>query len=140
MIKQIFVNLPVKDVKKSITFFTKVGFTFNKEFTDDNVACMIIGEKMFAMLIGEKLFKTFVKKEIADTKKTTEMINSLQVDTKKEVDDMFTKAIKEGAIEQRELQDHGWMYVRNFQDIDGHLWEVFWMDESKRLKDQESGK
>lgn len=137
---QIFVNLPVKDLSKTIKFFTKLGFKFNPQFTDKNATCMIIGENIFAMLLVEKFFKTFTKKKIADTMKTTEIINALAVDSRKKVNDMVNNALKAGGKEPRKPQDHGWMYGRSFQDLDGHLWEVFHMDESKMPKEMKSKK
>ncbi|MBI2558336.1 VOC family protein [Candidatus Woesearchaeota archaeon] len=131
MAKQIFVNLPIKDLNKSIAFFTKLGFKFNPQFTDENATCMIIGENMFAMLLVEKFFKTFIKKEIADAKKSTEVLVALAVESREKVDELVSKAIKAGGKEPREPQDHGWMYGRAFEDLDGHIWEVFYMDESK---------
>ena len=92
---------------------------------------MIIGENIFAMLLVEKFFKTFIKKEIADAKKTTEVLLAIAVDNRKEVDEMMKKVLAAGGKEPREAQDHGWMYVRDFEDLDGHIWEVFFMDESK---------
>ncbi|MBI2508119.1 VOC family protein [Candidatus Woesearchaeota archaeon] len=131
MVKQIFVNLAVKDLNKAINFFTKLGFKFNPKFTDQNATCMIISENIFAMLLVEKFFKTFTKKEITDAKKNTEVLLALSVETRKEVDDLIKKAIKCGGKEPRGPQDHGWMYGRAFEDIDGHIWEIFHMDESK---------
>jgi predicted lactoylglutathione lyase len=96
---------------------------------------MIVGENIFAMLLVEKFFKTFTKKEICDTSKDTEVIIALSVAKREEVDKMMTKALAAGGMEARVAQDHGWMYGRNFQDIDGHLWEVFWMDESTIKKE-----
>ena len=130
MATKIFVNLPVKDLNKSIEFFTKLGFTFNPQFTDENATCMIIGEDSFVMLLVEKFFKTFTKKAICDSTKSTEAILALSADSREKVDEMMNKVIEAGGIESREPQDHGWMYGRSFQDIDGHLWEVFFMDES----------
>jgi uncharacterized protein len=132
---KIFVNLPVKNLNKTVEFFTKMGFTFNQQFTDENATCMIVGENIFAMLLVEKFFKTFTKKEICDTSKDTEVIIALSVAKREEVDQMMTKALAAGGMEARVAQDHGWMYGRNFQDIDGHLWEVFWMDESMIKKE-----
>ena len=133
--KQIFVNLPVKNLDKSIEFFTKVGFKFNPQFTDKNATCMIIGENIFAMLLVEDFFKTFIKKPISDAKKSTEVLLALSVDSRKEADEIAIKAIKAGGTEPRPAQDYGWMYGRSFQDLDGHIWEVFYMDESKRPKE-----
>jgi len=132
MIKQIFVNLPIKDLPKTIAFFTKLGFTFNPQFTDENATCMIIGENIFAMLLVEKIFRTFTAdKEITDTQKQTEVLLALSVENRKRVDEIIRKAITAGGKEPRSAQDHGWMYGRSFEDLDGHIWEVFCMDESK---------
>jgi hypothetical protein len=130
MATKIFVNLPVKNLNRSIEFFTKLGFKFNPQFTDENATCMIVGEDIFVMLLVEKFFKTFTKKEISDATKSTEVILALTADSRGEVDEMINKVIKAGGIEPNEPQDHGWMYGRSFQDIDGHLWEVFYMDSS----------
>ena len=130
MAKQIFVNLPVKDLPKSIDFFTKLGFTFNPQFTDENATCMIIGENIFAMLLVEKFFKTFTKKEISDSTKTTEVILALAMDSRESVDDMVAKALQAGGTAPNDKQDHGWMYSHGFEDPDGHVWEVLYMDES----------
>jgi hypothetical protein len=129
MAKQIFVNLPVKDLNKAIEFFTKLGFTFNPKFTDENATCMIIGENMFAMLLVEKFFKTFTKKEISDAKKSTEVLIALSVGSKEKVDEMVNNAIEAGGKEAREPQNYGWMYGRSFEDNDGHIWEILYMDE-----------
>ena len=130
MATKLFVNLPVKDLKKTIVFFTKLGFTFNPQFTDENATCMIIGENIFAMLLGEKFFKTFTNKEICNSTKSTEAILALSAESREKVDEMIKKVISAGGIETRQPQDHGWMYGRSFQDVDGHLWEIFYMDES----------
>lgn len=127
---KIFVNLPIKDLNKSVAFFTKLGFSFNPQFTDENATCMIIGEDIFIMLLVEKFFKSFTKKDVCDTSKNTEAIVALSVESREEVDQMIEKAIEAGGSEPREKQDHGWMYGRSFEDIDGHLWEVFFMEES----------
>ena len=130
MVKEIYINLPVKDLKKSISFFTKLGFKFNQKFTDENATCMIIGENIFAMLLIEKFFKTFIKKEISDSKKSTEVLLALSLDSREEVDEFLSKVLKAGGKETREAQDHGFMYARAFEDLDGHIWEAFYMDES----------
>ena len=129
-----FVNLPVKDLNKTIEFFTKLGFKFNPQFTDENATCMIVGDDIFVMLLVEKFFKTFTKKEISDTSKNTEVIVALSVEGRENVDQMINKAIEYGGKESREPQDHGWMYGRSFEDIDGHLWEIIYMDESALKK------
>ena len=131
MAAQIFVNLPVKDLNKTIEFFAKLGFKFNPQFTNQNATCMIIGENVFAMLLVEKFFKTFIKKEICDAKKSTEVLLTITAESRKKVDEMISNAVKAGGKEPREPQDHGWMYGRAFEDINGHIWEVFWMNPSK---------
>ncbi|MDE1767431.1 MAG: VOC family protein [Thaumarchaeota archaeon] len=125
---KIFVNLPVKDLNKSKEFFAKLGFTFNPQFTDQNAACMIISEDNYAMLLVESFFKTFTKKEIVDAKKNTEVLIALSAENKAKVDEMLGKALAAGAKEPRAPQDHGFMYGRGFEDPDGHIWEIFWMD------------
>jgi predicted lactoylglutathione lyase len=131
---QIFVNLPVKDLNKTIQFFTKLGFTFNPKFTDENATCMIVGQDIFVMLLVEKFFKTFTKKEISDTKKNTEVIMALSTESREKVDQMMNKVMQAGGNESRAPQDYGWMYGRGFEDVDGHLWEIFYMDQSSMPK------
>lgn len=130
MATKIFVNLPVKDLNRSVEFFTKLGFKFNPQFTDEKATCMIVGEDIFVMLLVEKFFKAFTKKEISDATKSSEVIIALSADDREAVDEMISKVIEAGGIEPKEPQDHGWMYGRSFQDIDGHLWEIFYMDSS----------
>jgi uncharacterized protein len=129
-IQNIFVNLPVKDLNKTVDFFTNVGFTFNPQFTDENATCMVINDHIYAMLLVEEYFKTFIKKEVVDTTKSTEVIVALSVNSKEEVNEIVDKALAAGGKPTNEPQDHGFMYTRSFTDIDGHLWEVFFMDES----------
>lgn len=131
MATKLFVNLPVKDLKKSIEFFTKLGFKFNPQFTDEKGTCMIINEESFIMLLVEPFFKTFTKKEISDASKATETIISLSFDSKAKVDELVDQAMDTGASKYSETQDHGWMYQRSFQDLDGHLWEFIYMDMNK---------
>jgi uncharacterized protein len=124
--KQIFVNLPVRDLKRTRDFFGKLGFPFNPVFTDDNAACMVISENIYAMLLVEKFFKGFIPdKEICDSRKSTEAIVALSAGSRQEVDDLIRKVISAGGSEYRQAQDYGWMYGRAFQDVDGHIWEVF---------------
>lgn len=137
MSKQIFVNLAVKDLKKSVEFFTKLGFKFNPQFTDENATCMIIGDNIFAMLLVEKFFKTFTKKELVDAHKSVEVLNALSMDSKKEVDEMIGKAVEAGGKEVRK-EDLGWMYGRDFEDLDGHVWEIFHMDITQAPKSPNS--
>lgn len=136
MTKQIFVNLPVKDLNKTIEFFTDLGFIFNPQFTDDNATCMIIDENIFVMLLVENFFKNFIPtKKICDAKKNTEVLVALSAESRKKVDEMTDKAIAAGGSEYRNAQDHGWMYSRAFEDIDGHIWEILYMDESKMTEE-----
>ena len=136
MTTQIFVNLPVKDLSRTVEFFKKLGFAFNPQFTDENATCMIINDNIFIMLLVEKFFKTFTKKEICDTTKDTEVIIALSTESREKVDEMMQHVFEAGGKESREPQDHGWMYGRSFQDINGHLWEIIYMDE-KALKNNE---
>jgi predicted lactoylglutathione lyase len=140
MSTQIFVNLPVKDLNKSIEFFTKLGFTFNPQFTDENATCMIIGENIFAMLLVEKFFKTFTKKEIVDAKKNTEVIIALSAESKEKVNEMANAAFAAGGAKSNDPADYGWMYQQSFQDLDGHLWEVCYMDPKGMPQDQSEQK
>ncbi len=135
MTTKIFINLPVKDLNITIEFFTKLDFRFNPQFTDENATCMIVGEDIFVMLLVEKFFKTFTKKEICDTTKNTEVIVALSAESREKVDQMINKAIESGGMESNAPQDHGWMYGRSFEDINGHLWEIIYMDESAIKKD-----
>ena len=133
MVKQIFVNLPVADLKKVVAFFTKLGFKFDSQFTDDNAACMIIGENMYAMLLVNAMFKTFSPKEICDTKKSTEVLVALALESRTEVDKMVRNAIEAGGTTYKEPQDHGFMYAHGFQDLDGHIWEPFYMESNAAI-------
>ncbi|HSC39340.1 MAG TPA: VOC family protein [Chitinophagaceae bacterium] len=128
MATKMFLNLPVKNLPKSIAFFTRLGFTFNAQFTDDKATCMIIGEDIFVMLLVEPFFLGFTKKQICDTAKSNEAIIGLSADSKAKTDEMADKAIKAGATAIGEPNDQGFMYSRSFHDLDGHFWEVFYMD------------
>ncbi len=130
MVTNIFVNLPVKDLKRSMDFFRKLGFTFNPQFTDDNAACLILGDNIYAMLLVEKFFATFTAKEIADAAKTAEAIVALSVDSREKVDEMVRIALASGGKPYNPLGENGPMYGGSFQDPDDHLWEVFYMDPS----------
>ncbi|KLT71751.1 MULTISPECIES: VOC family protein [unclassified Flavobacterium] len=128
---EIFLNLPVKDLKRSMDFFTELGFTFNLNFTDDKAACLEIGENIFAMLLLEEFFKTFTNKQICDTSKSTEFLTALSVDSREKVDEIIAAVVKAGGTEYMEAKDYGWMYQKAFLDPDGHHWEIFFMDESQ---------
>lgn len=126
--KQIFVNLPVQDLKKSVEFFTKVGFEFDANFTDESATCMIIGENIYAMFLVEERFQSFISKKISNAADTTEVIVALSVDSREQVDAIVQAALDAGAKPSNEPQDHGFMYGWSFQDLDDHLWEVSYMD------------
>jgi uncharacterized protein len=130
MSTQIFVNLPVKDLNKSVDFFTQLGYKFNPQFTDENATCMLVGENIFVMLLVEKYFKTFTPKEICDATKSTEVLVCLSSESRTDVDAMVAKAIAAGGTTYKEPQDHGFMYGHGFQDLDGHIWEIAFMEPS----------
>ncbi|MCF6522699.1 VOC family protein [Streptomyces sp. JJ36] len=132
MSKMIFVNLPVQDLERTRAFFTALGFTFNPQFSDENALGMVIDEDngIHAMLLLEPFFKTFTPKgkEIADATRTTETIIALSAESRAEVDDLAERALANGGSPANEPMDEGFMYGRSFQDPDGHVWEVVWMD------------
>ncbi|MFG2299650.1 VOC family protein [Actinacidiphila glaucinigra] len=128
MSTQIFVNLPVQDLPRSKAFFGGLGFSFDDRFTDDNAACLVIGEGIFAMLLVEPFFRQFTKKEVADATKTTEAIVCLGVESRERVDELADTALATGGHPSNEPMEQGPMYGRSFQDPDGHLWEVVYMD------------
>ncbi|ROQ69060.1 hypothetical protein EDD93_3550 [Streptomyces sp. 840.1] len=130
MPQMIFVNLPVKDLETTKGFFGKLGFSFNPQFSDDNTACLVISDTIFAMLISEPRFKEFTKKEIADSSKTTEVLLALSAESREKVDELADAALAAGGSPANEPQDLGFMYGRSFQDPDHHIWEVVWMDPS----------
>jgi predicted lactoylglutathione lyase len=127
---KIFVNLPVKDLAKSIHFFTELGYSFNPQFTDDNAGCLVISDDIYAMLLTEPFFKTFTKKDIPDAAKSSEAIIALSLDSRVQVDTLVDKALAVGGQPANETNNQGFMYGRSFQDPDGHIWEVFHMDPS----------
>ncbi len=126
--RKVFVNLAVKDLKRSMGFFENLGFAFNPQFTDDKAACMVLSEEGFVMLLGEPFFRTFTKREICDTSRQTEAMVALSCTSREEVDELVRKAIAAGGKHAMEAQDHGFMYGWSFYDLDGHHWEVLWMD------------
>lgn len=131
MATQIFVNLPVKDLQRSIGFFTALGFTFNPQFTDETATCMIVAQDIYVMLLTEPKFQSFTPKPVADATKVTEVLTCLSRDSRAAVDDMVSKAVAAGGKTYREPEDHGFMYGHSFQDLDGHLWELVYLDMSK---------
>jgi len=124
----IFVNLPVRDLEASKTFFAALGYTFNPTFTDANAACMIISDSIFVMLLVESFFRGFTTQPISDARQQTEVITCLSATSRTAVDALVDKALKAGASEPMPARDHGFMYQRGFQDLDGHLWEIAHMD------------
>lgn len=131
MHKQMFVNLAVKDVKRSIKFFESLGYSFNPQFTNDQGASLILGENLFAMLLDEKFFATFTPKQLIDAKTHVETLIALPVDSREAVVALIVKAKAAGATTPTEPKDHGFMYQHAYTDLDGHVWEVFHMDMSQ---------
>ena len=127
---QIFVNLPVKDLNRSISFYTGLGYTVNPQFTNEQGACIVISDTIYLMILVEEFFQGFTKKQIADAHKTTEVLLCLSAETREGVDELVNKAIAAGGTTPNDSNDHGFMYQWGFQDPDGHLWEVAWMDMS----------
>ena len=128
MATKIFVNLPVKDLEKSKEFFTTIGFSINPQFTDETAACVKITEDIYAMILTHAKFKEFTPKKIADTTQSSEVITCLSFESKDKVNEVMDKALKAGGTEARAAMDYGFMFGRSFNDPDGHIWEVFWMD------------
>ena len=128
MATKMFVNLPVRDLTKSIAFYTAIGFTLNKQFTDDTAASMVISEHNYATLLTHEKFKSFTTKPLPDSRQTTGVVVALALDNTQAVDDMVTKAVGAGGKEPKPKQDYGFMVLRTFEDLDGHTWEPFYMD------------
>lgn len=126
--RKLFVNLPVRDLKKSMGFFKELGFEFNAQFTDEKAACMIISEESYVMLLSEPFFKTFTKRELCDTRTQTEGLFCLSCSSREEVDELVRIALASGGTRAMDAFDHGFMYGGSFYDVDGHHWEVMWMD------------
>ncbi|MGP3970678.1 VOC family protein [Streptomyces sp. 6N223] len=139
MSKKIFVNLPVKDLNRSKAFFKEIGYSFDEQFSDENAACLVISEHIYAMLLVEPFFKTFTTREIVDASSSVEAIIALSADSRGEVDELVDRALAAGGTSPREPQDEGFMYGRSFTDPDGHLWEIIWMDMSAMEGQQEQG-
>lgn len=132
--KQIFVNLPIKDMARSQAFFKALGYEFNPQFTNEQGASLVLGENLFAMLLVEDFFRTFTAKTIADARESTEVIVCLSCDSREEVDALVAKALAAGGKAPRPAVDHGFMYGHGFEDLDGHTWELVHMvDASKAL-------
>jgi len=127
MARQIFVNLPVRDLGRSVAFFTALGFRFNPQFTDEKGTCMIVSDDIFVMLLTEGFFGTFTSKPVVDARKGTEVLVCLSCESRAEVDELVARAVASGGAAPRASQDHGFMYQHGFEDPDGHVWELVHM-------------
>lgn len=130
MIRSLFVNLPVRDLPRTQAFWTALGFGFNARFTNEQAACLVINEQIQVMLLTEPFFQGFTKLPVADATKATEVLLALSSDSRAEVEALVAKAVAAGATTPNAPVDHGFMFQHGFTDLDGHQWEVFWMDES----------
>ncbi|MGO4331729.1 VOC family protein [Cupriavidus sp. 2TAF22] len=128
MHKQIYLNLAVADLQRSMAFFKGLGFAFNPRFTDDNAACMVIGENIYAMLLTHEFFKGFTTRSLCDTTQSTEVLICISCESRAEVDALVARAVAGGATAARAPQDHGFMYSHGFDDLDGHIWELMYME------------
>jgi hypothetical protein len=128
MARKIFVNLPIRDMARSRAFFESLGFSFNPQFTNEQGACMVVGDDIFVMLLVEPFFRTFTKKPVANARESTEVLVCLSCDSREEVDALVRKALAAGGSAPNAPQDHGFMYGHGFEDLDGHIWELMWMD------------
>jgi predicted lactoylglutathione lyase len=126
--RKLFVNIPVADVQRSIRFFEALGFTFNTQFTDASATAMLVGQDAYFMLLEKERFRGFSKRPLGDPRKETGMLLSLGVDSREQVDELVRTAVAQGGSHAAEPQDHGFMYGWSFYDLEGHHWEVFWMD------------
>jgi predicted lactoylglutathione lyase len=128
MSRMVFVNLPVHDLDKSVAFFTSLGFEFNARFTDENATCMVVNDQALVMLLARPFFSTFTTREVVDAASGTEVILGISAETREEVDTLADRALALGGGVAKEPSDEGFMYGRSFYDLDGHAWEVMWMD------------
>ena len=135
MKSQIFINLPVKDLERSLNFYTKMGFTNNPQFSDDSGKCMVFSDEIFVMLLTHEKFKTFITRPITDVSKTTSALFSISVESLDRVNEISDNAISGGGKEPVEAKDYGFMQQRTIEDPDGHIWEIFYMDMSKFPQD-----
>ncbi len=125
---QIYVNLPIKNMKRTQAFFASLGFTFNPQFTNEQGACMVVADNISVMLLVESFFQTFTKKPVADATKSTEVLLCLSCESRARVDELVAKALAAGGKAPNAPQDHGFMYSHGFEDLDGHVWELMYMD------------
>ena len=130
MARKLFVNVAVKDLDRSVDFFTTLGFSFDARLTDESATCMLVGEDAYVMLLVESRFRDFTKKELADSTTQTEAILALSAESREDVDDLAGNALEAGGSPANDPMEMDFMYGRSFYDPDGHLWEVFWMDPS----------
>jgi uncharacterized protein len=128
MHRQIYVNLAVDDLPRSKAFFAHLGFEFEPKFTNDQAACMIVGENIFAMLLVKPFFRSFTKKTLCDPRESVETLVCLSCDSREQVDRLVAKALAAGGTAPREQQDYGFMYQYGFEDVDGHMWELVYLD------------
>ncbi|MDF3149701.1 MULTISPECIES: VOC family protein [unclassified Streptomyces] len=128
--QMIFLNLPVNDLDASKKFFTELGYSINPQFSDENAASVVISDTIVAMLLTKSFYSTFTKKEIADATTTSEVLICLSAESRERVDELVEKAVAAGGTASDQVQDPGFMYGRAFDDLDGHTWEVVWMDPS----------
>src|SRR3712207_1096661 len=131
MATNIYVNLPVKDLQRSVRFFQAMGFGLNPEFSDESAACMAIDDNIFAMLLTEAKFREFTRRPASDSSTTAEMLTSLSVKSRRRVDQLVERALAQGGREVRDPEDHGFMFGRSFRDLDGHIWEIIYVDHGR---------
>lgn len=129
--KSIYVNLPVRDLARTRDFWTRLGFAFNEDFSDDNALCLVLNDGViYSMLISHEMFTTFTNRAIADGS-ATQVLVAIEVDSREQVDQVVATALANGGSRYRESADHGWMYYDSFADPDGHQWEILYTDTSQ---------
>ncbi|MGM9516149.1 VOC family protein [Roseateles sp. DB2] len=133
MHRQIYVNLPIADMARSRAFFEALGYAFNPQFSNEQGACLVLGENLYAMLLVHPFFQGFIDKRIADARESTEVLVCLSCDSREEVDQLVARAIAAGGRAPRPPQDHGFMYGHSFEDLDGHLWELVHMVDASQV-------
>ena len=126
--RQIYVNLPIRNMERTQAFFRSLGFSFNPQFTNEQGACMVVADDIYVMLLTEPFFQTFTKKPVADASRSTEVLICLSCESRAAVDDLVRKAVAAGGRTPVPPQDHGFMYGHGFEDLDGHQWELMYMD------------
>ena len=128
---QVFINLPVHELNRSVQFFTRLGFTFNPQFTDESATCMLVGENIFVMLLTRERYAGFTPKPVADARSASQVLIALSLQSREAVDAMVRAAVDAGGTTYADPRDHGWMYQHSFEDPDGHQWEVMYADITK---------